>query len=214
MDEEISIIDSQTRNQKIKNFLIEKKKILAFSLFFIIFVVLGFYSYQLYLEKQKEKISDDYNTAIIEYKSVNEIKTIESMIEIVKDKDKTYSPLALYFLLDNNLLKNNEEINDLFDVLINKTNLDFEIKNLIIYKKALYNSDQVDENALLNILSPITSSESIWKSHALYLIGEYFFSKNEKNKSREFFEKIMLLKNANEDIILATQKRLNRDLSE
>tara|TARA_B100001057_G_scaffold240958_1_gene241294 strand:- start:613 stop:1257 length:645 start_codon:yes stop_codon:yes gene_type:complete len=214
MDEEISIIDSQTRNQKIKNFLIEKKKILAFSLLFIIFVVLGFYSYQLYLEKQKEKISDDYNSAIIEYKSVNETQTIESMIEIVKNKDKTYSPLALYFLLDNNLLKNNEEINDLFDVLINKTNLDFEIKNLIIYKKALYNSDQVDENVLLNILSPITSSESIWKSHALYLIGEYFFSKNEKNKSREFFEKIMLLKNANEDIILATQKRLNRDLSE
>ena len=58
------------------------------------------------------------------------------------------------------------------------------------------------------------NSESVWESHVLYLMAEYFYSKNEKQKSKEFFEKIINLKNANQDIIKETQKRLNRDLSE
>ena len=77
------------------------------------------------------------------------------MKEIIEKKDNTYSPLALYFLVDNKLIQSTDEINDLFDILINETNLDNEIKNLIIYKKALYNADTIEENELLNILKPI-----------------------------------------------------------
>ena len=67
------------------------------------------------------------------------------MKNIINIKDPTYSPLALYFLLDNNLLNNKNEINKYFDILINETNLNEEIKNLIIYKKGLYNSDSANE---------------------------------------------------------------------
>ena len=101
------------------------------------------------------------------------------MKEIIQDKNSTYSPLALYYLIDENLIKDKNEINYLFDVLINKTSLDYEIKNLIIYKKALFNADTTNENELLNILNPIINSKSIWKSHGLYLLAEYFYSKNE-----------------------------------
>tara|TARA_B110000971_G_scaffold174979_1_gene180090 strand:- start:298 stop:459 length:162 start_codon:yes stop_codon:yes gene_type:complete len=52
------------------------------------------------------------------------------------------------------------------------------------------------------------------KSHSLYLIAEYFYAKGEKEKAKEFFNQISLLPNANSDIKLASQKRLNRDLSE
>ena len=45
-------------------------------------------------------------------------------------------------------------------------------------------------------------------------MAEYFYSKNEKQKSKEFFNKIMLMENANEDLKIESQKRLNRDLSE
>ena len=89
-----------------------------------------------------------------------------------------------------------------------------EIKNLIIYKKALYNADYINENLLLEILNPIINSQSVWKSHALYLLAEYFYSKNEKQKSKEFFSLILSLENANQDLIKEAQKRLNRDLSE
>ena len=214
MDEEISIIDSNTRNQKIKDFFINNKKILATITIFLIFSILSFYIYQIYKDQNKEKISNRYNNAIIEHKNGDDSKIISEMKEIIEDKNSTYSPLALYYLIDENLIKDKNEINYLFDVLINKTSLDYEIKNLIIYKKALFNADTTNENELLNILNPIINSKSIWKSHGLYLLAEYFYSKNEKQKSKEFFNQILNTKNANTDIIKETQKRLNRDLSE
>ena len=214
MDEEISIIDSNTRNQKIKDFFINNKKILATIIIFLIFSILSFYIYQIYKDQHKENISNRYNSAIIEHKNGDDSKIISEMKEIIEDKNSTYSPLALYYLIDENLIKDKNEINYLFDVLINKTSLDYEIKNLIIYKKALFNADTSSENELLNILNPIINSKSIWKSHGLYLLAEYFYSKNEKQKSKEFFNQILNTKNANTDIIKETQKRLNRDLSE
>ena len=112
------------------------------------------------------------------------------------------------------MLENQKETNDLFDVLIDKTSLEKEIKNLIIYKKALFNANFSNEKQLLDILKPLLNSKSVWKSHALYLIAEYFYSKNEKQKSKEFFNEILYLENANQDLIQKAQKRLNRDLSE
>ena len=66
----------------------------------------------------------------------------------------------------------------------------------------------------LDILKPIINSNSIWKSHALYLMGEYYYSKNEKQKSIEFFKKIIETNNANPTIKLEAQKRITRDLSD
>ena len=117
-------------------------------------------------------------------------------------------------MIDNELINDKSKINSLFDILINKTSLDTEIKYLIIYKKALYNADTINEGQILEILNPIINSKSVWKSHALYLIAEYFYSKGEKQKSKEFFSQIITLENANLDILKETQKRLNRDLSE
>ena len=214
MDEEISIIDSNTRNQKIKDFFINNKKILATITIFLIFTILSFYIYQIYKDQHKENISKRYNSSIIDHKNGDDSKIIFEMREIIEDKNSTYSPLALYYLIDENLINDKNEINYLFDVLINKTTLDYEIKNLITYKKALFNADTANENELLNILNPVINSKSIWKSHGLYLLAEYFYSKNEKQKSKDFFNQILNTKNANADIIKETQKRLNRDLSE
>ena len=136
------------------------------------------------------------------------------MLEIIGEKDSTYSPLALYFLIDNGLIESRKEVNDLFDILINKTSLENEIKNLIIYKKALYNADSTEENKLLDILNPIINSKSVWKSHSLYLIAEYFYSKGEKQKSKEFFNQIISLENGNQDIKKEALKRISRDLSD
>ena len=136
------------------------------------------------------------------------------MLEIINEKDPTYSPLSLYFIIDNKLISDVEKINNFFDIIIEKVSLDNEIKNLIIFKKASYNADQAQESELLNILNPLINSKSVWKSHALYLMAEYFYSKDQKQKSKEFFNQIISLENANQDIRLKAQKRLNRDLSE
>ena len=214
MDEDLAIINSETRNEKVKRFLINNKKLIIITISLIIILVLGFYSSQIYKDGQREKLSNKYNSAVIKFKKDNSSNVVDSMKEIIKDMDSTYSPLALYFLIDNKLINNNNEINSLFDILIKKTSLEKEIKNLIIYKKGLYNADFATESQLLDILSPIINSDSVWKSHALYLVAEYFYSKNEKQKSKEFFSQIIILENSNQDIILEAQKRLNRDLSE
>ena len=214
MEEDLAIINSETRNEKVKRFLINNKKLIIITISLIIILVLGFYSSQIYKDGQREKLSNKYNSAVIKFKKDNSSNVVDTMKEIIKDMDSTYSPLALYFLIDNKLINNNNEINSLFDILIKKTSLEKEIKNLIIYKKGLYNADFATESQLLDILSPIINSDSVWKSHALYLVAEYFYSKNEKQKSKEFFSQIIILENSNQDIILEAQKRLNRDLSE
>ena len=214
MDEEISIIDSKTRNEKIKNFFIENKRIIISIITILVVAIISFYSFQAYKDVKRESLSDKFNTAVIEFDTNNKSETVLSLSEIVEYKDSTYSPLALYFIIDNNLIESKTEINRLFDILINKTNLEKEIRYLIIYKKALYNADTINENELLDIIKPVLNSESVWKSHALYLVAEYFYSKNEKQKSKDFFSKIISTENVNEDILKEAQKRLNRDLSE
>ena len=214
MDEEFKLIDTQTRAEKVKTFLLDNKKTLLSISLGLVLIVLSFYYYQTYKTKQTELTSNKYNTAVIDYKNGDKSKIVLSLKEVIKNKNSTYSPLALYFLIDNNLIDNRKEINDLFDTIINEISLEEEIKNLIIYKKALYNADYINENLLLEILNPIINSQSVWKSHALYLLAEYFYSKNEKQKSKEFFSLILSLENANQDLIKEAQKRLNRDLSE
>ena len=214
MDEDISIIDANTRNEKVKNFFINNKKKLIIGTLILFILIIGFLSLDSIQKKNKINLANKFNLSIINFKIEDTQKIIEDLIDIVKENDITYSPLALYFLIDNNLIKNTDEINALFDELINQTNLEEEIKNLNIYKKGLFNSNIASENELLQILNPIINSESIWKSHSLYLIAEYFYAKGEKEKAKEFFNQISLLPNANSDIKSASQKRLNRDLSE
>jgi len=214
MDEEITIIDSNTRNEKIKNFFINNKKNLIIIISIFLLVLIGYFFFEEVKKRNKIKLADQFNSIIIDFKLGEKTKTIKELSQIVNKKDATYSPLALYFLIENKLIKNNNEINNLFDILINETSLEKEIKNLVIYKKALFNSSFLSENELIQIINPIINSKSIWKSHALYLLAEYFFKKNEKQKAKEFFNKILILSNSNTDIRIESQKRLNRDLSE
>ena len=214
MDQEVEIINTETRKEKIKNFIINKKNTIISILIFFVIILFGFFIYQEYLEKNKVKLANKYNALIIEYENGNETNILNSMKEIIKHKDRTYSPLAFYYLLDNNLITSQEEINTYFDIIINEIGLDNENKNLTIFKKGLFNSEFVNENELLNILNPVIKSDSIWKPHALYLMAEYYFSKNEKQKSKEFLEKLISLENINDKIKLEAQKRLRSDLSE
>ena len=213
MTEETQLISSDQKKLAIKDILIKNKKSI---IFIIVILLIGLFGYFFYIDHKKNikiQISEQYNSAIIGYENNNQNSSIEKMRYIIEKRDSTYSPLALYFLLDNKLLDNKSEINLYFDLLINETKLDNEVKNLIIYKKGLYNSENASEEELLNIYKPLINNDNLWKSHALYVIAEYFFSKNEKQKSKEFFEKIIEMENSNPQIKIEAQKRLQRDFS-
>ena len=214
MDEDIAIINSNTRNERVKNFFIKNKRLLILISVVILLSLMGYFALEEYQDKKKIKISDQYNKIVAEHTSTNKENTKNTLIDLINKKDSTYSPLALYYIIDNVLVADQSTINKLFDIIIEDVSLEKEVKNLIIYKKALYNADNSNENQLLGILKPILNSESVWKAHGLYLMAEYFYSKNEKQKAKEFFNQILLLPNANNEIKLESQKRLNRDLSE
>ena len=214
MDEDISIINSNTRNEKVRNFFVKNKNKIILLIVAIIVALIGAYSFDKYKTNKKIEISNKFNSTTLTYSENTKERTIKNLVEIINVQDPTYSPLSLYFIIDNKLISNKEEINNFFNILIEKTSLDKEIKNLIIYKKALYNADQANEGDLLNMLNPLINSQSVWKSHALYLIAEYFYSKDQKQKSKEFFNQIIIMKNPNSDIRLQVQKRLNRDLGD
>ena len=214
MEEDISIINSNTRNERVRNFFINNKNKIISTIVVLIIVLVGAYSFDSYKTNKKKEISNKFNSTTLAYSENTKDLTVQKLVEIINEKDPTYSPLSLYFIIDNKLISNQSEINSYFDVLIEKTSLDKEIKNLVIYKKALFNADKAQESDLLNILNPLINSESVWKSHALYLMAEYFYSQDQKQKSKEFFNQIASLEDANSDIKLEAQKRLNRDLGD
>ena len=214
MDEEFSIINTNTRSEKIRNFFVNNKNKIVSIIVILIVVLVGAFSFEKYQTNKKKEISNKFNSTTISYSKKTKDLTTKKLVEIINEQDPTYSPLALYFIIDNQLISNDSEINSYFDVLIDEISLDKEIKNLVIYKKALFNADTAQESDLLNMLNPLIKSESVWKSHALYLMAEYFYSKDQKQKSKEFFNQIVSLDNSNSDIKLQAEKRLNRDLSD
>ena len=186
MDEDISIINNNTRNEKVRNFFVNNKNKIISTIVILIIILAGAYSFDSYKTNKKKEISNKFNSITLSYSENTKEKTIKNLIEIINEQDPTYSTLSLYFIIDNKLITNQSDINSYFDILIEKTSLDKEIKNLVIYKKALYNADKAQEGDLLNILNPLINSKSVWKSHALYLISEYFYGKM-KNKNQKIF---------------------------
>ena len=214
MDEEIQIINTNTRIEKIKNFFISKRKTIITTTLVIILLLISFFGYLEFKDRKKAQLANKFNLIVTKFESNQKANVENDLIAIIEEKDKTYSPLAFYFLLDNNLINSNEKINNFFDLLINDIKLEKEIKNLTIYKKALFNSDFVEENELLNILNPVIRSESIWKPQALYLMAEFYLAKNQRQKSKDFFNQITSLDNISPKIKLEVQRRLRSEFSE
>ena len=207
MEQELPINSSNKKTGNILAYFNNNKKLLISLLSAFLILILSYFLFLEFKKKKRIEISNKFNKIIISYENKKNTTLIKKeLIELVLSKDKTYAPLSLYFLIDNGLIKSKNKINELFDLLIENNSLDKEVKNLIIYKKALYNS--------ITQLKPLINSKSIWKSHALYLLGEYFYYKKEKKKSKEFFEQIVNLENANLEIKNEAKKRILRDFSE
>ena len=213
MSEDIEIINQNTRVEKIKNFFSNNKKKLVGSLVLILLAVFSYFGYQEYKKKQKLEIADIYNQITLKEITPKNTKDIEKLVKIIKKKDPIYSALSLYFIIENDLVSDEKEINNFFDLVI-KSQEEKEIKNLIIYKKAMYNAEGISENDLLNILNPILKSESVWKSHALLLMADYFEHNNNLIKSKDFLEEIVNSELVNNEIKIEAERRLKRKFSD
>ena len=213
MDEDLNIINQRSRIENTKKFFIDNKNKITFVVLSFIIILFSYFVYQEIKIANKKNLAGQFNELTMNRINPSESNKIDKMLEIIKKKDQTYSTLSLYYLLDYKLISDKEKINELFDIII-EIQKEKEIKFLNIYKKALFNSDKSNENELLKIIGPLIKSKSVWKPHALLLMAEFYFSKNEMSKSKEFFLEINNLENINNDIKLEARKRLNRDFSE
>ncbi len=209
MSEDIEIINQNTRIEKIKNFFSNNYKKLIGGLIIILLFLFSYFGYLEYKKRQKAEIAEIYNQITLKELTTENVSDIKKLIEIIEKKDPIYSALSLYFIVENKLVNDKKEINNLFDLVID-SQVENELKNLIIYKKALYNSDLVSENELLEILNPILKSESVWKSHALLLMADYFAHNKDLIKSKDFLEEILNSEIVNNEIRIEAERRLKR----
>ena len=213
MDEDIAIVNQNTRVSLVKDFLKKNSKKIIISLSIILIMLLIFFVFEELKERKKEKLAQLYNGIIFNTDQYDQNDIKNEMIKIVNEKVDTYSALALYYLIDNKLVDDQTKISELFDQVISISD-DKELKNLVIFKKALYFSDKYTEIKLLEILNPLINSDSIWKQHGLLLMGDFYYQKKQFNKSKEFFEKITELSNIIPKIKTDVERRLNRDFNE
>lgn len=213
MSEDIDIINRNTRIEKIKNFFSNNFKRLIGSLLSILLLLFSYFGYLEYEKRERLKIAEKYNEITLKEITIQNSNDIEQLVKIIKEKDQIYSALSLYFIIENNLVNDQKEINNFFDLVI-KSQEEKEIKNLIIYKKALYNADIISENELLDILNPILKSESVWKSHALLLMADYFENSDNLIKSKNFLEEIVNSELVNNEIRIEAERRLKRNFGD
>ena len=212
MSEDIEIINQNTRIEKIKNFFSNNYKKLIGLLISTLLLLFSYFGYQEYKKSAKLEIAEIYNQISLKEITIKNADDIEQLVKIIKEKDPIYSALSLYFIIENDLLNDRKEINNFFDLVI-KSQEEKEIKNLIIYKKAMYNADVATENELLKILNPILKSESVWKSHALLLMADYFDHNNNLIKLKDFLEEIVNSELTNNEIKIEAERRLKRNFS-
>jgi len=203
-----------TGKSKLKKFY-QNNKILIFSS--IIFIIATLSSVSFYLNFKEKKIinlSNSYINAKV-YLENNELdKATNILKEIIFSNNETYSTLAFFLILDENLIQDQKELLNIFDHILRENKFEKEIKDLLIFKKALFESDSIDEVKLLDSLNPLINKDSIWKPHALLLLGDYFSFKNEYLKAKDFYIQTLSLKNLQREFYEYARSRLTLILNE
>ena len=198
-----------TKKSKLKKFY-DSNKILIYSS--VLIVIIFFVSISLYLENKERKrilLSENYVQAKIYLGNGKKIEAINILKSVIFANDSTYSPLCFFLILNQDLISDFKEISILFEHLLENNKFDKEIRNLLVYKKALFDSNFVSESELLKEIKPLLNTqETLWKPHALLLLGDYFMSKGEYLKAREFYIQILSISNLHKDLYYQAKSQL------
>jgi DNA polymerase III delta prime subunit len=198
-----------TKKSKLKKFY-ESNKILIFSS--ILILIISFGSFNLYsIKKEKEKIllSENYVQAKIYLANGKKSEAINILRDVIFANDPAYSTLCLFLILNENLITDYRELSVLFEHVLANNKFEKEIRNLLIYKRSLLNSNFATESELLEGIKPLLNTETLWKPHALLLLGDYFLSKQEYLKAKEFYTQILSINNLQKDLYNQARSQLS-----
>ena len=200
--------DNLQKKVTIKDFLKSNIKILS-TIFFILILIGLFFLWSDYTNKiKKKRVSQNFVEGKVLLSKNNNEDSLKILKEVITAKDETYSPLALYLIIDKNLEKDSNIINEYFDLVISISKLKTEDLNLLKLKKAIHISENSNEKELLDLLNPIINSKSIWRIQSVEFLGDYYFSKKQFKKAEQYYS--ILLNQENSDIDVSDLKRKMR----
>ena len=197
-----------TKKSKLKKFY-EAYKVSIFLIVSVLIIAIAFFSfYPEIKERKKMLLADNYIEAKIHLENGNRDEAKNILNTIIFANDSTYSTLSLFLILNENLILDEKELSNLFDQVLENNKFEKEVSNLIIFKKALFQSNFVSELELLESLKPLINEETLWKPHALLLLGDYFVFTKEYLKAKEFYMQILSSKNLHKEIYETARSRV------
>jgi len=197
-----------TKKSKIRDFYDKNKFIIFSSIIILVIIFVSANFYFLNKEKTKRLLADNYVEAKIYLRNGEENKAKKILKEIIIANDFTYSTLSLFLISNENLITDQDELIAMYDHVLENNKFESELKNLIIFKKVLVQSISANESEIIKTLKPIINGESVWKPHALLLLGDYYVSKKQYLKAKEFYAKIMTLRGLNDDLYKQAKLKL------
>ena len=197
-----------TKKSKFRR-LYDANKLLIFSTLFVLIIAsISFSFYTVSREKKQILLADNYMVAIFYLQNNERDKGRKILKEIILANNRTYSTLSLFLILDEDLVDDQKEISNLFDHLLANNKFEQEVKNLIIFKKTLFLSNFANELEMVENAKQLINTNTLWKPHALLLLGDYFSSKKQYLKAKEFYVQILSLQNLNIELYEQARSQL------
>ena len=197
-----------TKKSKFRR-LYDANKLLIFSTLFVLIITsISFSFYTVSREKKQILLADNYMVAIFYLQNNERDKGRKILKEIILANNRTYSTLSLFLILDENLVDDQKEISNLFDHLLANNKFEQEVKNLIIFKKTLFLSNFANELEMVENVKQLINTNTLWKPHALLLLGDYFVSRKQYLKAKEFYVQVLSLKNLNMELYEQARSKL------
>ena len=189
--------------------LYDANKLLIFSTLFVLIIAsISFSFYTASREKKQILLADNYMVAVFYLQNNERDKGRKILKEIILANNRTYSTLSLFLILDEDLVDDQGEISNLFDHLLANNKFEQEVKNLIIFKKTLFLSNFANELEMVENAKQLINTNTLWKPHALLLLGDYFSSKQQYLKAKEFYVQILSLQNLNMELYEQARSQL------
>ena len=179
---------NNSMQHKIQQFIKKNLKNLIIFIALLILILFGFFFYKDLQKKEELKISENYIQATIKFEENKKAQAKEFLENIINKDHKFYSPLALYFIIDNKLETDPLKIMNYFDNVLSIRSIEKENLNLIKIKKAIFLFDLADEEKIIDLLNPVINSDSVWRNMAIKLMSDYFLSKDQTTKANEYIQ--------------------------
>jgi len=179
-------MENEIKDNLVINYLRNNLKlIISLIAIFITAISIFFFISKLNYDKSI-KISEDYNSAKLLIKKGKKTEGFNILNNIIDKKNKLYSPLSLFFIIENNLENDEAKIIQQFDKIITIRSIKKEDKNLLRIKKALFLSSGKNEKDFLETINTVINSKSIWRNDAINIAVNYYLYKGEKIKAEEY----------------------------